>query len=496
MPEKKKNTESEATQSKGTVTQPQLTEKLHKMLANKVFFVESIKEMEKEVMSDDACSKNTYEEHYKCLVNYANKFDDICMKIHSESQFEQAKFEQFMSEKRETTKLCVKLKSILQEKIEACQSVTTEKPQSAQGVMQTATQSAQGVDQTATQSAQSVMQTATPSDQTVQAVQIEKKPAILFKGFKFSGIISEWLAFSKAFSLAIESTPDATTKDKLNALMDACTDMPRSLANTCGDDFNKAWAALNAVYGSTYKQCQAAIEKAINIKPCANVVYGELSQLLLEASNVANWLTDLEQLRNFDYALAIIIITKLPIQINRAWERERAALEKSAMELSPNSKFLPDWATVKNFLRNEVMLLASESVDPSTTASNQGQSSFADVLRTPVSSGPVSISSAQRFQNRIQSALRDEKKNQPIWLQCVLCDGIHPRFGCDIYNGWALDRKEFHVQEQHLCVRCLRQNHPGDCVDPKCNRPCPKCNDGTKHNSTLCPKQHPRQQSR
>lgn len=85
-------------------------------------------------------------------------------------------------------------------------------------------------------------------------------------------------------------------------------------------------------------------------------------------------------------------------------------------------------------------------------------------------------------------ALREAKKEAPQFLQCVLCDGIHPRYKCDAFKAMTLEQRLSHVQSEGLCVRCLREMHNGYCKDESCNLPCPTCAPEREvyHNRFLC----------
>lgn len=443
---------------KDNASATQSTSKKDKVIARRDYYIEQINELN-EQLSVDNLSLLECEEYFKTLEQIAVRFDSACVAMYSE--FESLpELDDFGKKNGVISRRIIKMKADLRVRINTHNAST-----GPQAIPSASTSSA----------------TIQSGIQSVQPTKVDvKKPEIEYKGFKFTGDVGEWRTFSKDFLKATDDNGNASNEDKLKALTQACTGMPKSVVNTCGGSFEKSWEALQKVYGSNYKQCRAAMNKLNAIKPCSDVTYGELSQLLLDASEIANWFNELNLLDKFDYALALVIISKLPISTNRAWEREQAALEQSIGDTATNdTSHLPGWETVKSFLRSEVMFLAAEGTN--SPANLNMRRTFADTVRQ---STPQSVATQNPTSSGNQ-ALKDVKQSQPIWLQCTCCDGIHPRFGCDVYNGWALDRKECHVSDENLCVRCLRPKH----VDEKCNRHCPKCGAGIYHNSTLCPRQ-------
>lgn len=158
-----KGKESETTQAADTIKQP---DKMSKMLANKEFYEYSIKQMEEQLNADEACSKGVYEEQLKCLSNYSNKFEDACVRIHSESKFTDDQLKEFMRKNNVIVSLCVKLKSLLREKIERCEDACKIE-------------------------SQSVVEKEKSVTQAVAQPPIEPKKQVNYKGFIFNGEVGD-----------------------------------------------------------------------------------------------------------------------------------------------------------------------------------------------------------------------------------------------------------------------------------------------------------------
>lgn len=94
------------------------------------------------------------------------------------------------------------------------------------------------------------------------------------------------------------------------------------------------------------------------------------------------------------------------------------------------------------------------------------------------------------FKKQVELAQQHFERNEsiPEFLQCILCEDIHPLYGCDVFRAMDFNERRNHVDRNDLCERCLRKNHSGRCKRKANNRKCPKCKPESKfHNSWLCP---------
>lgn len=446
----------------------QTAEKAKKMLANREYFAHSIKRMKLEVDEEQAASKIAYEEQLKSVDNYMEKFEEVCVRIHAEAFFKDEELTQFMRDNGKIAGLGIEIKTLLREKIDACENKDT------------------------ITSGQGIADAVSIPDPPV--VQSEKSMKI--NCTNFDGNFQNWFSFEQCVSQAMKENENASEEEKFEALLNACSGQPKNLINFFKGSFTKAFATLEVAYGSAYKQTSSALAKLMAIPHCMNARYEETSRLLNEALICENSIERSGGMDNFQYAFASIIIGKFSTEGKRAWERERSTLAKSWAQEDKTRKeldHLPTWTMVKNYLQTESVLLASEApVNELACKSNPNKPTYSNVVANSSQTSQHSINDAptpstSREADQRALALQNEKIGQPIWLQCKLCPGIHPTFGCSEYNRMSLDRKEDFVWRNTLCVRCLRPNHEGDCVDPKCNLQCPKCRNGSKHNSTLCP---------
>lgn len=126
---------------------------------------------------------------------------------------------------------------------------------------------------------------------------------------------------------------------------------------------------------------------------------------------------------------------------------------------------------------------ASKSVQSHELTQNN-ELKYADVAKMT----PTCVVNENRMQGEHSNILALERKNSPVFLQCKLCPGIHPAYKCNAYKALPVHKRMDYVKEEKLCVKCLKSQHSGSCVDPKSNIPCPVCKDGSYHNSTLCDK--------
>lgn len=74
--------------------------------------------------------------------------------------------------------------------------------------------------------------------------------------------------------------------------------------------------------------------------------------------------------------------------------------------------------------------------------------------------------------------------NNKKFIQCVVCQRLHPLFRCQKFLNMPLNARQTVVRMNELCRSCLSKGHYVNTCKQTCCKRCP-----TKmHNSTLCPK--------
>lgn len=74
--------------------------------------------------------------------------------------------------------------------------------------------------------------------------------------------------------------------------------------------------------------------------------------------------------------------------------------------------------------------------------------------------------------------------NSKKFIQCVVCQRLHPLFRCQKYLNMPLNARQNVVRMNELCRSCLSKGHYVNTCKQTCCKRCPN----KMHNSTLCPK--------
>lgn len=157
------------------------------------------------------------------------------------------------------------------------------------------------------------------------------------------------------------------------------------------------------------------------------------------------------------------VIERMDTDTYRAWEKYRPNLARAKgpeADINENAnktgKYIPTWYELEEFLEGEVTIRVHAEKRNKT---NQHENK----------------ANASSCQNESDTDHSKEDSYIPEYLDCALCDKIHPIYRCDIFRAMSLNDRKNHIEENNLCVRCLRRNHYGPCIRPQNNDECPKC---------------------
>lgn len=323
----------------------------------------------------------------------------------------------------------------------------------------------------------------------------------------FDGEIRKWFEFSKKFKRSVHTNSEFTTEEKFAILKYACQEqVKRAVIELNEDDYEKAWDKLCLVYGNAYTQMHFWTHSLVRIAPCTQASSDSIRQLLKKGNLCVENLSEVTSIDKFEAFLVPMIASKMDSETMRVWERNVVVLAKSWAESETKDgktcdpgKFMPTWENMQDFLKSEVDVYVQSDirlqVQLVTANKIEMPDSFYDQEGAKcMRNESLQLNNVQNNSHKAMAAVMPmnlfeaEKKRSPKFLQCVLCDNIHPLYKCDVFLGLSLDQKYMHVEEHNLCLRCLRDNHPGRCVDDVSNQSCPKCLPHViHHNSKLCP---------
>lgn len=357
---------------------------------------------------------------------------------------------------------------------------------------------------------------ATPS-MTQQAVE-SKSSQVIFP--KFKGSLSEWKQFSEEFINAMNSKVGMNAQMKFDALQASCSSEVNSMIiQSCANDYDKAWKKLNSMYGNAYRQAQFHMQKLLAIPNMQVANASTLRDTIIKLNDCATSLKHVFKFEQSDIFVVLVAAAKLDQETKRAWERHRAALaiswaateENDSIKREPD-EYLPSWQALHDFLESEIEIYAYDR-------SNEGAAALPiSDIHAPSTSKVVAkqaakVESNPKWSDMVQSdlhknmaavmpinALANEKKHFAPFLQCNLCEFVHPKHKCPVYKQMTFHDKKNHVAAKDLCIKCVRPIHPGQCEDPSCNEKCPTCfkkkNITAYHNSSLCPTKEEEKQQR
>lgn len=277
----------------------------------------------------------------------------------------------------------------------------------------------------------------------------------------FDGDYSKWRSFHDRWMAAMHRNKKVKTIIKFQNLQKACIGAAEGALgewDLTDENYEKAWKRLRSIYENDYMQVQTFMRLLAEIPPMRDSSSKTIRDVIDAAQKHIHGLARYIVLGEKHPYVVFTIISKMDTGTYRAWEKHRAVLAKSSVSNANDNrpgKHIPTWDELGQFLENEVT---------------------------------IRVHAEKRSGTHNQEAEANNKKDLPEFLQCVLCDEIHPIYRCN--NFKAMDRTDRlnHVSKHDLCIKCLRKNHTGECVAEKCNEECPRCwPENELHNSMLCP---------
>lgn len=308
---------------------------------------------------------------------------------------------------------------------------------------------------------------------------------------KFNGDYSKWQSFRDRFKAAIHDSERVKPIFKFQYLQTACVGEAKGALgewDLTEANYEKAWNRLQAIYEDDYMQVQSFMRKLHSIPRIEKATSKGIRDLIDTVHTCVHGLSRYIPMESSDAFIVFWVIDRMDRDTYRAWEKHRPTLSVVVEQAQENEgaqrnvdKHIPTWRELETFLEGEVTIHVHDE-KRSEASSTVGE--MQNMSLNP-SGGAVKKQQMQQTQHKAYPII--DKHHAPDFLSCVLCDGVHPIYKCNKFKALDLTRRRKHVIQNGLCERCLRQNHPGDCKDPKSMEQCPDCRKGVKHNSWLCP---------
>lgn len=368
------------------------------------------------------------------LTSAHDKFELKCLSICYDSELEEEKLTEISKENTSVDKLCIKLQAKLKERVDQIKS----------GVKADLDEKEE--------------------EKVLFEVQKAKHEMENTWGM-FNGKIGTFSKFYENFTSAMGKATDLSEGEKFTLLLEACQgETKNAVANS---SYEQALSNLESIYGSSYRQMQYHTRKLMNIKPVSVASAGNLQLFYDEISECEEEIKKCIHESESDHMMTFVVIEKLDKETTRVWERYRLSLaeswanvEEASTIVREKKNYLPSFVTFKAFLKSEINMWLGEE-------------------------GRLCVETSKC---EMVDPFNKEKEKVPAFLQCKLCEYIHPIYKCLVFKAMDLGSKEKFVMQNNLCVKCLRSSHLGNCRDVSSNNACPKCSPFTYHNSVLCPK--------
>lgn len=413
------------------------------------FQKQSILRTEKTVSDKEKCeswSQSEIQVRLELIESAYTKYEDACVNLCSEIQLDTDEANEMQGDNDETQTLMLTTKATLHAQLKHLNEEAIAREQKSKS-----------------------------ENTPMQIVDEQTQPEPEFECGQFSGKMDEWFSFREEFEKATAKIPRMSQGDKYDQLKARCEGKAKLvISQVGGSEFDQAMKKLSDIFGSTYMQLQCHLNKLLEIPNMENASRTAIEAMLTEAKQCEAGFEKVNYFAEFDATLTLVIISKLDEETKKAWKRQQTVLANSWVLASAEGEptrelvnYMPPWEQLKKFLESELLIYAfdiSEGASCSTNWPTRSQAKFTTM-----------------------QALAVAKLEAPIFLQCILCDGIHPKYKCTVFIEMNFAARWAHVRAEKLCEKCLRPAHQGKCVAPGCNKPCPHCMPSVVyHNSLLC----------
>lgn len=314
----------------------------------------------------------------------------------------------------------------------------------------------------------------------------------------FDGDYSKWKCFRDRFKHAVHDNEHVKPIFKFQYLKTACTKEAKGVLGEwelTDENYAKAWARLQTIYEDDYMQVQSFMRKLYGIPRMQRATSKLIRELIDTIHQCVHGLLSYIPIGNIDPFVVFLAIDRMDNDLYRAWEKCRLSLEKKhntdsqqnqgtaetegaasiAAQTASNDqrsygKHIPTWKELEDFLEGEVSIqVHNEQRNESATQKNR-------ILKP-------NEANKQNITRTIYN-----KQAPPEYMQCKLCDSIHPLHKCEVFKGMSLNGRKDYVIANNLCYRCMRKEHgSSECNSMHKCEPCRRCPSRKFHNSLLCP---------
>lgn len=320
----------------------------------------------------------------------------------------------------------------------------------------------------------------------------------------FSGGYTAWKSFRDCFKVIHEDENSAPSR-KCHYLSEALKGEAAGARGELGiteQTYQLIWQRLEERYEDDYKIVEELVGKLLSMPKLTQPSCSGLRRILDVMRDALGQLKDYFDITQWDPLLVFLVLSLIDNDTRGEWEKNRSKPQKksqpneqapdqaagtdqmaidSEQQPSKRKSYLPSWADLEKFIEQQAKYIAH--LDERHGARSHNRNTGPSRERSK-SSNPA--------QQQPNTGQRNQLRNQRT--PCLLCNGPHPIFKCEIWlKEMNLAGRIQYMNEHNLCHMCLRPNHNDFLCytnpdgTPKEAVPCPRCPNRKFHNSTLCP---------
>ncbi|XP_055604125.1 uncharacterized protein LOC129752361 [Uranotaenia lowii] len=259
----------------------------------------------------------------------------------------------------------------------------------------------------------------------------------------FSGRIRDWVTFRDMFQSLIHNNDQLSPIDKFTYLRSSVTDealQEISSIELTAANYQVAWNVLEKRYENKKLIVKAHLDALFAIEPIRREHSESLNRLISDFDKNLQMLDKIgEKTESWSTLLAHMVSMRLDPVTLRQWETHH------------NSKEVPTYANLMNFLRDQCLVLQS------LVANNPSEPHYHRLRGSPETE-------YRRFRNTTTHLTSQPPE------RCVFCGQRHNNiFQCSNMKDWSVPQRISEVQKRRLCLNCLRPDHFAiNCTRGKC----------------------------
>lgn len=324
----------------------------------------------------------------------------------------------------------------------------------------------------------------------VQDISLER-----IKPPKFNGNYAMWNEWRAMFDSLVHNNDQIHPTQKFHYLKN-CTigDAAKVLQGwmVVGGNYQNAYDALVELYENKYRIVLAHLEELTGMKVQENESYHGLRDMIDTVNRSLRQLSAIgTPVQHWDHIIVHLMLQRVSPKTRSEWENQHDLTEMPS--LKDAMKFMERRA--RSIISVGAENRAAIQIETKSTDSSTNESIRSAVK--PVNTGAVPRQVPIRNQNNEMGSRAPTPISSVASLpmatvetrrgiSCYNCAQPHPLYRCSEILQLGADDRLAKIRAMNLCLNCFSPNHQTGGVSCKFGA-CRRCNNGTIHNSILCP---------